>query len=533
MNQRSRIDWLLLAGFCGFLFFFGLAYFGLIGADEPRYAQIAREMLERHDWITPVLGGKAWLEKPPLYYWQAMLAYRVFGVSDWAARLPSAIDTTLMVVAIYIFLRRVRPSVSVDGALVTASAAGIIGFARAASTDMPLAAMLTIAMLGWYAWSESGSKAYLISFYAFLALAVLAKGPVAIVLAALIIFLFAVLRKETLLLWRTLWIPGLLIFCAVTLPWYVAVQVRNPQFLRIFILEHNLARFGTNLYRHKEPFWYFLPVTLLGLVPWAVFAIAGLAEAWRNWWSERSKTLSSPEPLALFLAIWLLVPVIFFSISQSKLPGYILPAIPAGTLLMTDYIRQRLMEKSRIGLPLTTLHSLVAAAPIVPALMIQYAVLQHRLAWGRALAISSIFALFIATGIAVTIRLQPGALRFVTLIPVVLGVAAALRLGSPALDSTLSARPVATEISRMESRRLPLSVFRVPRELEYGLAFYRNQVIGRYEAGEIPGTEHLLVAPEGTQADIAKEVPGRRVSYLGSFAAQGLDYYWVAASSGH
>jgi hypothetical protein len=79
------MDWLLLAGFCGFLFFFGLAYFGLLGADEPRYAQVAREMLAGHDWITPTLGGKPWLEKPAFYYWQAMLAYRVFGVSDWAA----------------------------------------------------------------------------------------------------------------------------------------------------------------------------------------------------------------------------------------------------------------------------------------------------------------------------------------------------------------------------------------------------------------------------------------------------------------
>ena len=102
--SRASTDWLLLAGFCGFLFFFGLAHFGLIGADEPRYAQVAREMLARHDWITPTLAGKPWLEKPPLYYWQAMLAYSIFGVSDWAARLPSAVDATLMVVAIYLFL---------------------------------------------------------------------------------------------------------------------------------------------------------------------------------------------------------------------------------------------------------------------------------------------------------------------------------------------------------------------------------------------------------------------------------------------
>jgi len=165
--SRASTDWLLLAGFCGFLFFFGLAYFGLIGADEPRYAQVAREMLARHDWITPTLGGKPWLEKPPLYYWQAILAYSIFGVSDWAARLPSAVDATLMVVAIYLFLKRFRPGFELDGALMTAAAAGVIGFARAASTDMPLSAMFTIALLAWYAWYESSLRRYLAGFYCF------------------------------------------------------------------------------------------------------------------------------------------------------------------------------------------------------------------------------------------------------------------------------------------------------------------------------------------------------------------------------
>ena len=132
MAQRSRLssDWLLLAGFCGFLFFFGLAYFGLMGADEPRYAQVAREMLARHDWITPTLSGKPWMEKPPLYYWQAMVAYSVFGVSDWAARLPSAVDATLMV----------ESPASTAPVVVVSS-----GFAENASTGEYMLAALSIA----------------------------------------------------------------------------------------------------------------------------------------------------------------------------------------------------------------------------------------------------------------------------------------------------------------------------------------------------------------------------------------------------
>src|ERR1700757_1476707 len=184
MTARTRTDFLLLAGFCAFLFFYGLGAFGLIGADEPRYAQVAREMLDRRDWITPTLGGHPWLEKPPLYYWQAMLAYSWFGVSDVAARVPAAIDATLLVIAVYLFFRRFHRGVEVDAALITASCAGMIGYARAASMDMALAAAFSIGMLAWWAWRETEKRTYLALFYISMALGMLAKGPVAPFLAA-------------------------------------------------------------------------------------------------------------------------------------------------------------------------------------------------------------------------------------------------------------------------------------------------------------------------------------------------------------
>lgn len=529
--SHLRTDWVLLAGFCAFLFFFGLAYFGLLGADEPRYAQVAREMLARHDWITPTLGGKPWLEKPPFYYWQAMLAYGLFGVSDWAARLPSAVDATILVVAIFCFLRKLRAGSELNGALMTASAAGVIGFARAASTDMPLAAMFSIGLLAWYAWCETGSKRLLALGYVFLALATLAKGPVAPFLAGIILLLFAAAQHEYKLLTRTLWLPGVLLFCAITLPWYVAVQIKNPEFFRIFLLQHNLERFGTNLYHHKEPFWYFIPVALLGVLPWTALVVASLGETIRVWWAERRGRFQPEDTFNIFLVIWLLVPILFFSLSQSKLPGYILPAVPAGALLTAEYVRRRSSANQGLGGFLAVSHSAVAAAVIIPALMIQYMVLQHRLPWGKASSISIGVAAILAIGIAVSLRgrFGPSALRFVTLVVVVLGVGSVLRLGAPALDSTLSARPLAGELGSLEGTRLPLAVFHVKRETEYGLAFYRNQAIDRYERGEIPSGQHLVVAPEGSQVALAKQVAGRRVSYLGSFAPQGLDYYWVAA----
>lgn len=533
MTTRTRTDVLLLAGFCAFLFFYGLGQFGLIGVDEPRYAQVAREMLDRHDWITPTLNGCPWLEKPPLYYWQAMLAFLLFGVSDVAARIPSAVDATLLVVAVYFFFRRFRHGVEVDAALITASGAGVVGYAHAASTDMVLTATFSIGMLAWWAWRESGKKIYLALFYLFMAMGMLAKGPVAPFLAAGVIVLFAAATREWRVVVATLWFPGVLLFCAVSLPWYLAVEMHNPVFFREFILEHNLARFSTNLYHHPEPFWYFVPVMLLALMPWTIFVIVAFVHAARAWWAERKSISRSPDfelQFNVFACLWLIIPLIFFSISQSKLPGYILPAVPAGAMLLAEYLR-RYDQEIRVSKWMAVLHALVAAAPMVPAVLIGYIVTQHHLAGGRPLYIAFAVAFVLAAAIALTLVSRMGLrmLRFVTLIPVVLVVAAVLKLGTTAIDQTLSARPLEAEMAAMETHKLPVAVCGASRELEYGLAFYRNQKIARYELGETPAEEHLLVANPTWKTAIADHTAGRRISLLGHYAPQNVDYYWVAA----
>jgi hypothetical protein len=163
---------------------------GLVGADEPRYAQIAHEMLDRFDsahtlgerlsaCVTPYLYGHPWLEKPALYYWRAMFLFQDFGVHDWTARLPSTTFAFIMVGLIYLHMRRFRPGGHMDAALITVACAGIIGFSRGASTDMQMAAPLAIGLLGWYAWYETDSKFWLYDIYFFTGLATLAKGPVA------------------------------------------------------------------------------------------------------------------------------------------------------------------------------------------------------------------------------------------------------------------------------------------------------------------------------------------------------------------
>lgn len=533
-SLRTRTDILLLVGFCAFLFFYGLGSFGLIGADEPRYAQVAREMPERHDWVTPVLNGQPWLEKPPLYYWQAMIAYSLFGVSDIVARIPSAFDATLLVIAVYLFFRRFRRGIEVDAALITASCAGVIGFAHAASTDMALSATFAVGMLAWWAWRESGQKIYLLLFYLCIALGTLAKGPVAPFLAALNIGLYAWMAREFRLVFRTLWIPAILLYCAVAMPWYIAVQLRNPQFFHEFIFEHNLARYSSDLYHHHEPFWYYVPVAALALIPWIVFVTAAFVQSARAWWSERSMALPEPDldfQFNLFAGCWLIVPVVFFSFSQSKLPGYILPAVPAGAVLLASNLKQRLDENIPVSKWLALLHGIVAAAPIVPAALVGYIVTQHHLPAGKPTYIAFAVAISICCLIALTLTRKTGLrmLRFITLIPVVLAVAAVLKLGTVSLDQTLSARPLAIELAGMEMHPLPLAVYGVSRELEYGLTFYRNRTTVRYEWGSVPGYEHLLVAPATWKENVTKLTAGRHVTWLGHYAPQNVDYYWVSA----
>jgi len=263
----------------------------------------------------------------------------------------------------------------------------------------------------------------------------------------------------------------------------------------------------------------------------------GSSFAVRWWRSKRSPAngadLDCENQFGVFACCWLIVPVLLFSISQSKLPGYILPAIPAGALLLADYLRQRSDQRDAKPTPtgLAVLHALLAGGLIIPALLIGY-IAQHRPSGGRPMLVALAAAFVLCAAIALTLVRKAGLrmLRFVTVIPVLLTVGIVLRLGAVSLDQTLSARPLAFEIAGMETHPLPLAVYHVRRELEYGLTFYRNQLTFNYDWGSVPSEEHLLVAPENSQPEIAKLVAGRRVSYLGHYAAQHVDYYWVAGA---
>jgi len=544
---------------------------GLVGADEPRYAQIAHEMLDRFDGadtlkgklsacVTPYLYGHPWLEKPALYYWRAMFLFQDFGVHDWSARLPSTTFAFIMIGLIYLHMRRFRPGGHLDAALITVACVGIIGFARGASTDMQMAAPLAIGLLGWYAWYETGSKFWLYDIYFFTGLATLAKGPVAPFLAAVIIAAFAILRKEWAIVRRTFWWPGMVLYFAMVLPWFIAVQHQNPTFFREFFLEHNLERFATDRYEHSQPFWYYLAVIGLAMMPWTVLAVRALVDGIMTSMAEwRLRHSHSATPCAgrpgdafpEFLVLWALIPIVFFSFSQSKLPGYVLPSIPPIAILTGDF----LFRRRQIGLNRWILlgHALVCGVMTMSVLLLPWFVAHgtqvpptHALVAAITAACgATLLILIVSKGFGIArLRLVTSAVTVVLAlflygigpffgIPEVSATKRVIQL----LDNSYSARPLGDKLAAIAPETETVAVFRVRRDVEYGLSFYRNREVVNYEHSGVPDEQHLLVARVTgrggvdlhTPAALEEYLKGRHYEEVLRWPEQGLEVYLVGA----
>jgi len=546
---------------------------GLVGADEPRYAQIAHEMLVRFDsahtlhgklsaCVTPYLYGHPWLEKPALYYWRAMFLFQDFGVHDWSARLPSATFAFIMVGLIYLHMRRFRPGGHLDAALISVACAGVMGFARGASTDMQMAAPLAIGLLGWYAWFETDSKFWLYDIYFFTGLATLAKGPVAPFLALLIICAFALLRRDWKIVTRSLWWPGVALYFAMVLPWFIAVQYQNPTFFREFFLEHNLQRFATDRYQHVQPFYYYLEVLVLALMPWTVFAVRALVDGILTSVAEWRRRYTKPgcpipcrpgDAFPEFLVIWALIPVVFFSFSRSKLPGYILPALPPITILTGDYLF-RLRQKG-MNRWLLFGHAAVCAVMTFVVLLLPWFVshdmvrppLHAVIASALAALGAGLLILFVAKGFGVA-RLRTATCGILVILILFIygcgpffgipGISATKQV-IHLLDRSYSARPLAEELQKTAPNVQTVAVFRVRRDVEYGLAFYRDKEVINYDGSGVPQEQHLLVARvQGrhgadldTKQQLSELLEGRRYSRLFSWPEQGLEVYLVQAAN--
>jgi 4-amino-4-deoxy-L-arabinose transferase-like glycosyltransferase len=310
----------------GLSFFFRLGAVGLIGPDESRYAEVSRGMLERGDWVTPVLRGEPWLDKPPLYYWAAGASMWLLGETETAVRLPSAVAAFATCLAIaFIGNRLFGSSCGIRAALVLASSLGMVLYGRAAIMDSLLTLTLTIG-LGAYLVHATvrPSRTWLAVAFAAFGAAVLAKGPIGILLPLIIIVLFQAASHRSLLPRASHLAISTLSFLAVVVPWHVAIlHAQGWEFVEIFLLQHNVDRFLTTIHRHPGPIYYYLPILIVALVPWTVFVPAAVARSLRDRGVRH-----------LFLLLWIGVPLVFFSLAGSKLPGYILPVLPPLALLV-------------------------------------------------------------------------------------------------------------------------------------------------------------------------------------------------------
>ena len=373
LSMAARLFWLVLIIATLYLcYFHNLGAIGLVGPDEPRYAWIAREMHESGDWVTPRLYGKPWFEKPVLLYWGAALSFKLFGVSEAAARFPSALAALLATLAIaWLAWRVYGPWTARWLLLLLPTTVGMIGFSHAAVTDMPFAATLTIALafaaiiLGLTRNQQSPPVQQtpwlaLIFFGFFLGLATLAKGPAAIVLSGGGVLLWAAFTKRWRNAFRCLHPVAIASFCLTALPWYILCSRRNPDFFRIFIIEHNFKRYLTPEFQHIQPFWFYVPVLLIAFAPWTLALVwSTLFGAFRAWPQRR------PSDATLLALCWIVFCLVFFSISKSKLPGYILPAVPPIALLLSRvYVRLVPQEGRTFRLLLLTgtIVSILAAA---------------------------------------------------------------------------------------------------------------------------------------------------------------------------
>jgi 4-amino-4-deoxy-L-arabinose transferase-like glycosyltransferase len=429
-------------------------------------------MSETHDWITPRLWGTPWFEKPVLYYWTAGIAMRLFGVSEFAARLPSALAALLAIVAVaWTALRSYGVGAAWYSLLMLPTSVAIIGFARAASPDMLFAGLLTATMAVAVEILQTPRPGPIlrIAFGFFLGAAVLAKGPAAVILAGGATLLWAGLSRQWRAPLRFLHPVILLVFSATVLPWYFLCALRNPDFLRVFIWQHNFERYLTPVFQHRQPFYYYGYILLLAVVPWVIFLFAAVLDT-----LARLKNTTRLTSVDAFCASWALIPILFFSVSQSKLPGYILPAIPPLFILLAQWVSRAMTTKT-----VTVLRALGGTGVLVLLTGILFAAdLIERIGRGFPARFSSTAVVVLPFGIAIVLfvmKSRPREAFFLLVVFVIAAVEFANFNFLPKLDGEISARRIAESILKTDPTGGNVATYQLPRSWQYGMNFYLNR----------------------------------------------------------
>lgn len=365
---------------CGLAFLWNLGGIGLVDETEPLFAEAARQMTVTGDWITPYFNGQTRFDKPPLVYWLMAISYKLIGVNEWAVRFPSALGAIALTVMGFYTLRRFgisRPAASdsranrqrwlaawIGSALIAVNPQTIV-WARTGVSDMLLSGCMGTALLCFflgYARGEGEPQAtrqawgWYLAFYVLVALAILAKGPVGIVLPGLTIGAFLLYLGKVREVWREMRpILGGVIILAIALPWYVLVTLRNGEdYIDTFFGYHNFQRFTDVVNHHSAPWYFYFLVVLIGFAPWSIYLPVAIARL-RVWRREGWRNAPRSTQLGLFALFWFVMVFGFFTIAVTKLPSYVIPLLPAAAILValswSDYLtnpgkRRKLFEAS-------------------------------------------------------------------------------------------------------------------------------------------------------------------------------------------
>ena len=434
-----------------FLYLFNLTAMGVVSADEPRYSSVGRAMALTGDWITPRLWGQPWFEKPALLYWMTAAGFRAGLSEDLAPRLPVALlSVAFLLFYGWILRREFGWRAAIYATAILATSAGWLAYSHVAVTDLPLAATFSAAMLLSLPWIRTRDRRWLTPAAAMLALAVLAKGLVPFVLALPIMWSG---RRQL----RDLAAPAALFtFAAIAVPWYTLCTLRNgTPFLRTFFLEHHFARFTSNALQHGQPFWYYAPIFLAALFPWTPLVVLLFARDQYR------------DPRVLFLLLWVVFGFVFFSAATNKLPGYLLPLLPAATAIAGI----ALSKVRSAGPALLATSLLLSITPTVAAILPQ-ALAAGSFQFLGMYRFPFVFLATFAAGLAAWYldrhsrrEAAFGVVLGLTVISAVYMNAAAL----PAIDRAASARPLWREVRQ---RKAPICVGAVNRNWRYGLNYY-------------------------------------------------------------
>lgn len=341
MLQTHRRDWLLdlffLIILIAIFYRVGLGSYALFTPDEGRYSEVAREMIATGDYITPRVNGVAFLDKPILYYWLQTIAIHLFGLKEWALRFFPMVLGLLNCIMLYICGRLLfNRRTAILSTLVLATTPLFFVHAHYANLDLEVASLISCALLSFITAvrHRTPSIGFLIAAYVFASFAFLTKGLIGIVFPILIIGSWILCLSSWSLLKRMRLVSGLLIFLVIVTPWYLLAEHANPAFLHYFFVTQQVTRFLSGaVFNNSTPFWFYLPIILIGFFPWTLFLVQAVNKAIQQIWQQPKNHATE-----LFLVLWFSIVLVFFSIPSAKTIGYILPVFSPIALLVGHYM---------------------------------------------------------------------------------------------------------------------------------------------------------------------------------------------------